>query len=157
MCTGTVNTPRWPSPPVPGTFGFPVGFASGIVATILMVAGGATRHPMWSVIALAAVVAGVSAVSTLAASASTAAVCWCLHDGFVLGRQGALISTAASGQAAVVLALTAVVVLAVAAMVRTVWLRLGADRHGRTTLDVPLQPRGTPAVAGGPRRHDVSW
>lgn len=110
---------RWPAPPVPGGFGFALGFLAGIVATTVVVAAGATGHPGWSVAALAVAVAGVSGVTTPSAAIATAMVCWCLHDGFVLGRYGDLVFTAGSAGSAVVLLSAAVIALVAASAVRT--------------------------------------
>lgn len=104
--------------PVPGGFGLPLGFTAGIFVTTVAVAAGATSRPGWSVAALAVTVAGVSAVTTPAAALGTAAVCWCVHDGFVLGRRGDLVFTAASAEAAALLIATALAVVALAALVR---------------------------------------
>jgi hypothetical protein len=109
---------HWPAPPVPGGFGFPLGFTVAIAVTVVAVAAGATGHPDWSVAALAVAVAGVAAVTTLAASAGTAVLCWCLQDGFVLGRGGDLVFTAGSARAGVILALTAAAAVGLAALIR---------------------------------------
>jgi hypothetical protein len=135
---------RWPAPPVSGGFGFPLGFAAGIVATTVAVAAGAAGHPGWSVAALAAAVAAVSAVTTLPAAVGTAAVCWFLHDGFVLGRHGDLVFTTASARAAVILVLAALVAVLLAGLARAMrsWLavprgalnRVPQPRRGRENL-----------------------
>jgi hypothetical protein len=112
-----------PPPPVPGAFGFPLGFVAGIAATGIAVIAGATQHPVVSVVLLAVAVAGVSAVTTPAAATATGAVSWFLHDGFVLGRHGALAFTAVSARAALVLVSVAVVTALIAAAVRMVEFR----------------------------------
>lgn len=113
----------WPPPPVPGAFGFPLGFVAGIAATGIAVLAGATQHPVVSVVLLAAAVAGVSAVSTPAAAIATATVSWFLYDGFVLGRHGTLAFTALSAWAALVLVSVAVVTALIAAAVRMLEFR----------------------------------
>jgi hypothetical protein len=117
-CNAVVRKRYWPRPPLPGGFGFPLGFVVGIVAVVIAVAAGAAGHPGLSVSLLASVVAGLSAVTTPSAGLATAAVCWFLHDGFVLGRRGELVFTPQSAQAAVVLVATAVITLLIAAAVR---------------------------------------
>ncbi|MTD56229.1 hypothetical protein [Amycolatopsis pithecellobii] len=113
-----MRTSRWPAPPVSGRFGFPLGFAAGIGATILMVAAGATARPGWSVAMLVVVVAGIAALSTPAAAFGTAVLAWCLHDGFVLGRHGNLVFTPAAGAVAAIFAGAALVAITIAALVR---------------------------------------
>lgn len=146
-----VRTSRWPSPPVPGGFGFPLGFAAGILVTVVAVAAGATSHPSWSLIALAVAVAGVSAVSTASAALATTGVCWALHVGFVLGRRGDLVFNAMSRQAAVVLVLTASTVVVVAAGVRVARAWCRASMHNQIAARIPAQRDGTtPPTAGRP-------
>lgn len=105
-------------PPLSGAFGFPLGFVAGIAAVSIAVVAGATGSPGVSVALLAAAVTGVAVVSTPAAALGTALLCWCLHDGFVLGRRGELVLTSLSGQAAVVLLSTAVIVALITAAAR---------------------------------------
>lgn len=98
---------------LPGGFGFPLGFGAGIGVTMVAVAAGAASHHVWSVLALAATTAAVSSVTTVPAALATAAACWCLHSGFVLGRYGQLVFTREALEAAalfVVAALLAVTV-----------------------------------------------
>jgi hypothetical protein len=79
-----------PAPPVSGWIGYPLGFVAAVAVTIVAVAAHATDHPLWSVAALAV---------------TTAAVCWMLHAGFVLGRHGDLqFSSASTGAAALLVA-----------------------------------------------------
>lgn len=140
-----MNRTTPPAPPVPGGFGFPLGFAAGIVATGLAVASGATGHPAWSVGLLALTVAVVSALTSTPAALGTALVCWCLHDGFVLGRRGDLVLTSASARAAAVLLLAALAAVAIATAVRLRRLgqagrmvpvvRIPAPRARRETID----------------------
>lgn len=74
------------------------------------VAAHATDHPLWSVGALAVTTAVIATVTTLPATLATAAVCWALHAGFILGRHGVLQLSPESAGAAGVLAAVAVVV-----------------------------------------------
>jgi hypothetical protein len=75
---------------IPGSAGYPLGTAAAVVVTILTVTTHATDHPLWSVLALAVAAATIGTVTTLPAALATAAVCWALHAGFVLGRRGDL-------------------------------------------------------------------
>ncbi|GAB2965770.1 hypothetical protein LWP59_22875 [Amycolatopsis acidiphila] len=113
-----MRSSRRPSPPVPGGFGFPLGLATGSVVTLFAVGAGVTGCPDWSVAALSVTVAGVAALTTPAAALGTASVCWCLHDGFVLGRYGDLVATPAAAGSAAILAAIALATLVVAALVR---------------------------------------
>lgn len=108
---------------LPGGFGFPLGVVAGIGAAVVAVAVGATVHPVVSVVFLSVAVGVVSALTVASAALATAVVCWGLHDGFVLGRRGDLMFTAASAQAAEVLVSVAVLTLLVAAVVRKARLR----------------------------------
>jgi hypothetical protein len=128
---------------IPGGFGFPFGVAAGVGATALTVAVGATAHPVRSLVALVAVVDASAVLTTLGATAATAAFCWCLQAGFVLGRQGDLVFTAESGRDALVLALSAVAAAGFAAAIRAA--RRRADT--RPVARIPEQRRGG-AVTG---------
>jgi hypothetical protein len=88
-----VSRPRPSAPPVPGGFGFPLGFLAAILATAGAVAAGATEHPERALILLAAVTAAIGWASTFRAAIGTATVSWALHAGFVLGRHGDLAFT----------------------------------------------------------------
>ncbi|NUT50478.1 MAG: hypothetical protein HOV94_24695 [Saccharothrix sp.] len=81
-----------------------LGSALAVAVTFLVVAAGATRQPVLSVVALVAVVDLIALISTPVATVATAAVCWCLHSGFVLGRLGELAFTGQSRHDALVLA-----------------------------------------------------
>lgn len=116
--TATVRAPVFPTQPLSGGFGFPLGFGVGIVVTAAAIAAGATSHPVGSLIALTVAVAGVSAITTPGAALGTAVVCWSLDSGFVLGRHGDLVFTGAAWQAAVALVLAAVAVAVLAQVVR---------------------------------------
>ncbi|WP_236792720.1 hypothetical protein [Amycolatopsis sp. GM8] len=142
-----MRTSRWPAPPVLGGYGLPLGFVAGIVVTLVAVAAGVTAHPDWSVAVLTVTVAGVAAVTTPAAALGTVVICWCLHDGFVLGRHGNLVFTPASGLAAVILTGVALGALAMAAFARLV----------RETAEVPpatIVPRPRPALENLEHLHD---
>jgi hypothetical protein len=90
--------------PVPGAFAFFLGAALAAAMTFGLVAAGARSQPVMSVVGLVAVVDLVAVFSTAGATLATAALCWCLHSGFVLGRLGELTFTAKSGHDALVLA-----------------------------------------------------
>ncbi|MFD4252432.1 hypothetical protein ACFWQL_22080 [Amycolatopsis thermoflava] len=97
-----MSTPHLSSPPVAGGFGFPMGFASCIPATLVTVAAGATRGPALS-LALLVVVIGVATLTTAVAAVGTATFAWALHEGFVLGHHGDLILTGRAWQSLAVL------------------------------------------------------
>ncbi len=126
--TARVHTSWWHDLPMPAGFGFPAGFGAGIVATLVAVAAGATRHPDWLVVALVLVVTAVATVSTAPAALGTAATSWCLLDVFLLGRHGQLVFTMAAGLDAVILTLVALGGPAVAATVRTMWKASSCER-----------------------------
>jgi hypothetical protein len=132
-----------PAPLVPGRFGFPLGFALGVVATVLAVAIGATAQPILSLIVMVAVVDTMAMVTTVRATLGTMVVCWCLHAGFVLGRQGELAFTPQSGHDALVLLLVTLSALAFASIIRA--FRTPQDLMAR----IPTQRQGdsfTPSV-----------
>src|SRR5947208_9289620 len=83
---GITGMPKQLQVPIPGGFGFPLGFLLGALVTMATVALGATRAPIMSLVALVAVVDLVALTSTFRATLGTALVCWALHAGFVLGR-----------------------------------------------------------------------
>jgi hypothetical protein len=120
-------------PPLGGDFGFPLGAVAGVLATIIAVAAGATAHPWLGLSILAVVSAATAVITSLWASLATAAVCWALHAGFVLGRYGDLVFDSRSGQAAVVLAAVTVITFAVASIVRR-----GLPRWSRVDLPSPV-------------------
>jgi hypothetical protein len=103
---------------MPGGFGFPLGFVLAVAATALVVALGAPSRPILSVVAMVAVVDFVAMLTTIGATLATAVVCWCLHAGFVLGRQGELAFTPQSRGDAVVLVLCALTGFALASTIR---------------------------------------
>jgi hypothetical protein len=107
-----------------GGFGFPLGFAGAATTTVVTIGAGAAEHHVYSLAALAVVLAAVSAVTSTPAAFGSAAVAWALHDGFVIGRQGQLVFTAEAARAAAVLgtiALTAVALGAAVRALRAVW------------------------------------
>lgn len=126
-------------PPLDGDFGFPIGAAAGVVVTIIAVAAGATAHPWLGLSALAVVSAAMAAVTGLWASLATAAVCWALHAGFVLGRHGALVFDGRSGRSAVVLAAVTVLTFAMTSIVRN-----GLPQWSRVDTPAPHRRRGVP-------------
>jgi hypothetical protein len=115
-----------------------------VLVTVATVASGATGHPQWSVVALAAVVAATAAVTAPAAAAATTVLCWCLVSGFVVGREGDLAFSGPSLSAAAVLGATAVVAVAAATTVRVVrrWRR-GGPSAVPAVVEVPVQMRRT--------------
>jgi hypothetical protein len=113
-----MRTPASTVPLLPRGFGFPLGFACGILVTAVTIAAGATSHPARSLIALTVVVAVVSAITTPGAALGTAVACWALDSGFVLGREGTLVFTGAARETAAVLVLAAVTVAALSRAVR---------------------------------------
>jgi hypothetical protein len=100
---------------MPTGFGFPLGCALGTTALTVAIALGATAHPLYAIVTLAAVVSLVALLSTAGAALATATTCWALLDGFVLGRHGTLVFTAAAVRDALVLFAAALVVSALAA------------------------------------------
>ena len=136
-------------PPLTGWAGYPAGFAAAVGVTLVAVAAHGAGHPQWTLGALAVVAAAVAALTTLPAALATAALCWALHAGFVLGRYGDLALTAGSARAAALLVAVALLAWGVAAAVRLI---RSADR----TAPVPA-PRPAPVVqvlgSVGPGRH----
>lgn len=130
-----------------GWVGYPLGFVTAVTVTNVTVAAHATSHPLWSVAALAVTAAAIAALTTLPAALATAAVCWMLHAGFVLGRHGDLELSPASAATAALLA--AVTVVAYGAGVAA---RAGLRRHPRAgsraaPIPAPRDPM-TPRLTG---------
>ena len=125
--------------PVPAGFGFFLGAVLAVAATFLLVAAGARSQPVVSVVALVAVVDLVALVSTAAAALATAAVCWCLHSGFVLGTLGELTFTTSSGHDALVLAGCALGGILLASTVRAASAPLHEREHDPRVPVVPKQ------------------
>jgi len=133
-------------PPLRGT-GFPVGFCAATVVTCLAIAAGGTDHPQWTLAALAGTAAVIAAVTTTPAALSTAAVCWAMHSGFVLGRRGELVFTADAAVAAVVVAAAALLGLTVGTV-----LRLRVREQVARRITIPVQRRtAMPRIAGASR------
>ena len=113
-----MRSTRTPKSPIPGGFGFPLGFLLAIISTFVAVAAGATTHPQRVMIALAITTAAVAGLSTLRAGLATAAVGSALHAGFVLGRHGDLALTPQAGRDAIVLCAVAVIAFLLATAFR---------------------------------------
>jgi len=117
-CDGTMHPTRRPALPLSGGFGFPLGALVGVLVTTAVDVNGGTHHLVWSVIAYAAAIVVLSALTTPAATLGTAVLCWFLLAGFVVGRQGDVRITAGTGEDLVVLILTALVAVAVVQVTR---------------------------------------
>ncbi|MET8850402.1 hypothetical protein [Amycolatopsis sp. NPDC004625] len=85
-------------------FGFPFGCVAAVAAVIAADLAGATAHPWYALVTLAAVVLTFAHRGSPASATGVAVVAWALHTGFVLNRFGELRFDHASGLAAVVLA-----------------------------------------------------
>ncbi|SHG58299.1 hypothetical protein [Streptoalloteichus hindustanus] len=90
-------------PRLAGGYGSALGFGVGVLTTTAAVAAGAAGAPLLGLTALAVAVFAVSAVTTLPGAVLTAAQCWGLHAGFVLGRAGAIAVDGPAARAAAVL------------------------------------------------------
>lgn len=133
---------------VPGGFAFFFGSALAAVMTFLLVEAGARTEPVLSVVALVAVVNLVAVTSGAVATLATAAVCWCLHSGFVLGRLGELTFTGQSGHDALVLAGCALGAVLLVSTMRAATAPLHEREYDKNVPVVPGQrvPRAlTPA------------
>jgi hypothetical protein len=86
MNSSTTGRPR-----IPGPVGSAAGFAAGIVATIIASGAGAIGQPGVGLAIVALAVAAVSALTTVAGALATAAQCWLLYAGFIMGRSGNLV------------------------------------------------------------------
>jgi hypothetical protein len=125
---------------IPGGFGFPLGAAFGIAATVLVVATGATSQPVLSVIAMVVVVNVIALISTGWAALGTAVVCWFLHDGFVLGRHGDLALVGQAGHDAFVIGFDALGVLLLVSTFRAALAHMLHLREGDPSAPrVPAQ------------------
>jgi K+-sensing histidine kinase KdpD len=85
-------------------FGFPFGCVAAVAAVISADLAGATAHPWYALVTLAAVVLTFAHLSSLPSATGVAVVAWALHTGFVLNRFGELRFDHAAALAAVVLA-----------------------------------------------------
>ncbi|KAA2252143.1 hypothetical protein F0L68_36965 [Solihabitans fulvus] len=112
-----------PLPRVRAGFGAALGFAAGVVATIVSVAVGAAGRPELGLVILAVAVAGVSVVTTIVGAALTALQCWAFYASFLVGRAGQLVFDARTERAGALLLVVAVLASAVAAAGTAVWAR----------------------------------
>ncbi|MET3804552.1 hypothetical protein ABIB25_001547 [Nakamurella sp. UYEF19] len=126
----TITTSRT-SAPMPTGIASGVGFAGAIVATILAVAVGSTHDPLWALVPLGVVTAGVASVTSWTGAVVTAWICWSLDSGFVLGREAQLTFSPAAGVAALTL-----VAVALAGGLVGRWVRM--ERTAR------VEPAGQP-------------
>jgi hypothetical protein len=124
--------------PVQGWAGYPLGFVVASAVTTVAVAAGGTVHPLRTLVALAAAAAAIAAVATLRAALATAALCWALHTGFVVGRFGELALTAGTVRAAALLAAVVVFASGIAHAVRVVPIPCAAS--GRSRSPAPPMP-----------------
>jgi hypothetical protein len=115
-----VHGPRLSTPPLPGGFGFPLGFVTTIIVTFAAVAAGATTRPVWSLAALVGTTGSVACVSTLGAAVATATVAWALQAGFVLGRHGDLALTQVATRDAIAFLTAALFAFIVATAIRAI-------------------------------------
>jgi len=129
-----------------GGFGFPLGFAAAVTATVVSVAAGATVHHAYSLGALIVVTAGVALVTPMRVALGVAAVAWALHAGFVLGRLGELVFTPESVRAATVLVAVAVVGSFAQPRERKV-VRVAAPEESASVADGTITSSSTPASA----------
>jgi hypothetical protein len=130
--------------PVSARFGFPLGLALGVLGTLLSVAIGATGQPTLSLIVMVAVVDTVAMLTTVRATLATIVVCWCLHAGFVLGRQGELALTRQSGHDALVLLVDTLFAWGFASTIRAV-----RTQDEKAISGIPSQRQGdsfTPSI-----------
>jgi hypothetical protein len=133
-------------PPLRGWTGYPVGFVAGIAVTTAAVAAHGSGHPWWTFTAVAGAAAAVAAGATLRAGLATAAFCWALYAGFVLGRHGELALTGESLRAALLLAAIATLAVAVATAVRA------RGRVARpVAVPVPRAPAEVAVLGHAPR------
>ncbi|HEX8865815.1 MAG TPA: hypothetical protein VF821_09190 [Lentzea sp.] len=123
----------------PAGFGFFLGAALAVVATFLVVLAGARSQPVVSVVALVAVVDLVAVISTASATLATAAVCWCLHSGFVLGRLGQLVFTAQARHDALVIGLCALGGILFASTARAAVAQLHEREYDVNVPVIPVQ------------------
>lgn len=117
---------RWPR--VRALYGAGLGFAGGIVATIVSAAGDLVDPLSAPVL----VVAVVSALTTVAGAFLAGLYSWLLHASFILGHGGELVLSGPSGYAAAVLAGTAMLATAAGAAVR--WIQKPAFTRPRAAL-----------------------
>jgi uncharacterized membrane protein len=160
-------------PPLHGWLGYPVGFVAAIVVMTAAVAAHGTDHPLWTLTVLAGTEAVIAALATLRAGVASAAFCWAVYAGFVVGRGGELALTGASLRAAVVLVAVTVAAFAAATAARLVHARphasqtIGSRPHsralvylvkegGHAVVDRDLGTVADRAVADRGRHHGTS-
>ncbi|TCO54893.1 hypothetical protein [Actinocrispum wychmicini] len=128
---------RWPR--VSALYGTGLGFAGGIMATIVASATGDLTAPVL-------MVAVVSAVTTLPGAAIVALQSWLLYASFIIGHTGQLALGSASLHAAILLGGTAVAATIVGGGVRI--LSKSPGRRMRTRRETVKITGPRPAVAG---------
>lgn len=139
MCNEGMRTTSKSVTPLPGGFGFPLGFATGLLLVAGFIATGATDRHNWPLIALALVVAAVSATTTITASLATAVVHWALYASFVVGHQGDLVISPRTAEVAAILTLIAISTATLANRVRTAQSRHSEGKQNRPEQSRPLQ------------------
>lgn len=136
--------------PMSGGVGAGVGFVGAIVATIVAVSIGATRHAAWALVLLAVVAAVVSMFSSWAAGLFAAVMCWAFDSGFVLGREAHLVFTPSSAAVALVLGATAITAGALAHAHRALIGRARLDAEYSPVVNGSRVQRSAPARSGAP-------
>ncbi|MGP4020727.1 hypothetical protein [Saccharopolyspora sp. 5N708] len=127
---------------MPGGFGFPLGFAGGFVIVVATAALDDATRPVVAVVALAVLVAVLSALTTWPAAAATAVACWALYASFAVGARGDLALDRAAAVGFGVLLLAAAVGVAAGAVFRAV----RRSAMAATTPPVPVQRGSSPPV-----------
>ena len=110
----------------------------GTVVTTVASFAHASGHPLAGLIPLGVAVAAVSVNTTLIGALVTAAQCWALYDGFLLGRAGVIVFDLAAGQAAAALLMIAVLCTAAPS---TQW-RQGARYRATCGFPAPTGANG---------------
>lgn len=108
MNSSTAGRPR-----IPGPLGSAAGFAAGIVATIIASVAGTVGQPGLGLAVVALAVAAVSALTTLAGALATAAQCWLLYAGFIMGQSGSLVLNDSSLEVAGLFGIVALATVAI--------------------------------------------
>jgi hypothetical protein len=112
-------------------FGYAIGFTAATLVTLAAVAAGATHHPGWALLALAGVTGVLGVAAGWSAGLLTAAICWGMDAGFILGREGRLTFDRQSEVAAVVLCAVLVAAASVGTPGRRWARRPGLSRASR--------------------------
>jgi hypothetical protein len=133
--------------PISGGFGFPLGFAGSAAVTAGAIGAGAAEHHLYSLEALAVVLAAVSAVTTTGAALGSAVIAWALQDGFVLGREGQLVFSAEAAGAAAVLVVIALISVGLGTAVRT--FRFQRRRQGGVGRALTVSENGPESAKVG--------